>query len=381
MNARRLLQYAGIGASTMIGLSGIIDVQISLGRSLINIASISQALLLAGFAVAFWYNTKEEKHRWLAISLLVLQTSVQLVGLPGDLLFLVAVEIPFIVRGRKAFFWLAGLDVLIGGLSLFAGYTGDFAISETVAHLGRGPGMVLTEAMMLSWTLVAFSAGYLILELEESRKATIWAKAQVEASQCLLAEVTRFGERLRISRELHDTIGHHLTGLAVNLELASELSSDASLKPIHRAQLITKTLLAETRDVVHCLRQNQSLDLKTAIEKLMTAVKHPACHLEISPKLRVGPAAARALFRCVQEAVTNCIRHAEAKNLWLKIIWQEERILLEASDDGQGTAQIIAGCGLRGMRERLTEIGGALEVESAPSRGFRLRGWIPANRD
>lgn len=382
MDARRLLQYAGVSTSVMIGASGIIDTQTALGRTAINLPSGFQFLVLLGFASAFWYNTAqaEERHPLLATSLLLLQLLVPLVGLPGELVLLAAAEIPLIVRSTKAFFWLAALDIFIAGLSLLAAFSGDFAASETVMHTSHRTGLVLSVAMTLAWSWVSFSFGYLIIQLEESRNATAWANAKLEASQYLSAETARLGERLRISRELHDTIGHHLTGLSINLELASELGNEAALTPISRAQLVTRILLAETRDVVHSMARDQWLDLKSAVERLAAVIKRPACHLDIGNDLMLGPAEAHCLLRCAQEAMTNSARHAHAANLRIQIVRHEDRVLFHASDDGRGVATVVRGCGLQGMQERLASLGGELEIESAPNRGFTLRGFIPSDR-
>jgi signal transduction histidine kinase len=376
------MQCAGIGASVIIGVSGIADTQTEMGRTVFHLVPGIQLAVLVGFACAFWYNTRqvEERHPVLATSLLVLQCLVPLVGLPGDLILLTAAEIPFIVRSAKALLWLVVLDVFIAGLCLYAVLSGSFAISETVMHTGHTTGVVLSVAMLMAWSLFSFSFGYLILQLEESRKATAWANAKLEASQHLATETARMGERLRISRELHDTIGHHLTGLSINLELASELSKGAALTPINRAQLVTRILLAETRDVVHSMAREKWLDLKPAVEKLAGVIKRPACHLEIGDDLDLGPAEAHVLLRCAQEAITNSARHAHASNLRIRIAREQNRVLFHASDDGKGTAQVVRGCGLQGMQERLASLGGGLEIESAPSTGFSLRGWIPSDR-
>jgi len=294
-----------------------------------------------------------------------------------ELFFLLAMEIPFVVRGRAAFRWLAGMAGMELALCGAAAWYGDFTVSEIVASTPRPLAIALTTAMTLVWTLFAFSAGYLILQLEESRRAMQWAKAQLEGSQHLLAETARIGERLRISRELHDTIGHHLTGLSLNLEVASQTTCEAALKPIQRSQLIARMLLAETREVLASIRGDQSLDLRPALQQLGEGMRRPVCHLEVGEDISVGPAAARALFRCAQEAMTNAARHSRAAGLWLTIRRVSGRVLFECRDDGAGTPVIAEGNGLRGMRERFAELGGDLEIESAPGRGFLLRGWIP----
>jgi signal transduction histidine kinase len=229
-------------------------------------------LALLGFACAFWFNTSQVqrlRRRRLGIALFFLQLTVPLLGLPLDLTYLSAAEMPFLFRRTWSFIWLGVLCIVPLGVAAAALAMGDFEIADTLSHIPRVPAIALTIAMILAWILFAYSAGAMIVELEESRAATAWAKAQLEGSQGLLADISSMGERLRISRELHDTMGHHLTGLAVNLELASALSIEASAEAIQRAQFITRMVLAETREVVGAMRDDHPLDLKGALEKLV----------------------------------------------------------------------------------------------------------------
>jgi signal transduction histidine kinase len=380
VNAGRLLGYAGIVVSLVIGSSAIVDFHLAAGHGLAHWGVLAQFLLLAGFAGALWYNTRADAPpgKWLSFALLAFQVVAGL-SVTADLLFLVAAEIPLAVRSRSSFLWVGGLAAALVAVSIAAAWQGDFSVSETVAHSPRVLGMVLTVAMGLAWILVAFSCGYVILQLEESRNATLWAKAQLEGSQHLLAETARIGERLRISRELHDTIGHSLVGLSINLEVASQVAGEAARAPIERSQLVARMLLADTRELLNTVRNDSSADLRPALERLADAMKRPACHLEVAADVEAGPAAARVLFRCAQEAITNAARHGRAANVWVKIERRDGKIRFEARDDGRGAPHILAGNGLRGMRERLKELGGELEIESAPGRGFALRGWIPAD--
>jgi len=374
----RLLQYSGIMAGALAGAGAIADAHISAGPQGTTRVVVEQSLFLCVFLAGFWYNTRLHPtgKRWLPVAVLLVQIFAALT-VAAELFLLLAAEIPLIIRGRRAFAWIGGVAILIVALSIAAAMIGDFTVADEVTHVPRPAAELLTVVISLAWAGFAFSAGYLILQMEESRNATLWAKAQLEGSQHLLSETARIGERLRISRELHDSIGHHLTGLSINLEVASQLSTEPALTPIRRAQLVAKILLAETREVLSSLRSEQSADLKPALEQLCGAMKRPACHLDIAGDLGLGPAASRALFRCAQEAMTNAARHSGASQFWLKIERREGRVLFEARDDGRTRTEIVPGNGLRGMRERLKELDGDLEIESPPRCGVTLRGWIP----
>ncbi len=194
----------------------------------------------------------------------------------------------------------------------------------------------------------------------------------------LLANTSRIAERERISRELHDTLGHHLTALSLNLEAASHMAQDNALAQIQRAQSVTKLLLSDVRDVVSALRGGDSIGLAQALRTLVAGVPAPQIHLLMADNLAIDdPMRAHAVLRCVQEIITNVIRHAAARNLWIELARTEGGIAIRAKDDGRGAKEVRPGHGLTGMRERLEQVGGTIETQLA--KGFRLEAWMPVS--
>jgi signal transduction histidine kinase len=86
---------------------------------------------------------------------------------------------------------------------------------------------------------------------------------------------------------------------------------------------------------------------------------------------------ANAVIRCVQEIVTNTIKHAGADNLWITLACKAQRIEITACDDGQGARRLTPGNGLAGMRERVSALGGQLLVETQEGAGFQVRAFVP----
>jgi len=83
------------------------------------------------------------------------------------------------------------------------------------------------------------------------------------------------------------------------------------------------------------------------------------------------------MLRCAQEMITNSVRHARAENLWIGLEHDQDKVTLNARDDGQGVKKVEPGNGLNGMAERLRQLGGDLDIESKPGAGFRLQAWVP----
>jgi signal transduction histidine kinase len=75
--------------------------------------------------------------------------------------------------------------------------------------------------------------------------------------------------------------------------------------------------------------------------------------------------------------ITNSVRHARAKNLWISLVHDVDGVALTARDDGRGVTSVEAGNGLNGMAERLRQLGGELKIETSPGAGFSLHAWIP----
>ncbi|MBK1783332.1 sensor histidine kinase [Prauserella cavernicola] len=202
------------------------------------------------------------------------------------------------------------------------------------------------------------------------------ANTELRAATALLAESSRETERLRISRELHDVIGHQLTALVLELEVASHHEGDGAKEHVLRARGLAKELLGDVRTAVGELRSRPARLCET-ITEMVTDLPRPRVHVTVAEDLEPSGEYTIALIRCAQEAVTNAIRHSGAENLWLRI----ERtpageITLSAEDDGRGAELLRAGNGLTGVRERIEQLGGRVSFESRP--GFRIDATVPA---
>jgi len=90
------------------------------------------------------------------------------------------------------------------------------------------------------------------------------------------------------------------------------------------------------------------------------------------------PQRAQVVLRVVQELITNSVRHAKAQNLWIVLSVNRDGLAMSARDDGVGTDNVAIGNGLRGMKERLKQLGGKLEIISEAGAGFALHAWLPA---
>lgn len=202
--------------------------------------------------------------------------------------------------------------------------------------------------------------------------------AQLLATRELLAESARDGERLRVSRELHDVAGHGLTALALNLDLLGQEVPVSKRREWAVSRDLVSKLLSELRSVVANLRRHDGMDVREALRRIAEAFPAPQIHMNLDERVRVdGAEQATAIVRAGQEGLTNAVRHANARNIWLSLSREEETLRLEVRDDGTSRGSYVVGHGLRGVQERMDLLGGRVETDIAPEGGFRLRVFLP----
>ncbi len=214
----------------------------------------------------------------------------------------------------------------------------------------------------------------------ESKQALALSNAELRATRALLEESSRASERTRIARELHDVLGHDLTALGLQLEVATHVAPAEARAHVTRAQDVSARLLRNVREVVRETSRATGPEITRALRELVRDTPRLRVHLDMPDRLDVDdPARAHCVLRCVQEVVTNTLRHAQADNLWITIQQREDAITVDARDDGRGARdeELLAGHGLSGMRARLEEMGGWLRVVAAPQRALELTARLP----
>ncbi|MGB0102401.1 MAG: sensor histidine kinase [Nocardioides sp.] len=204
-------------------------------------------------------------------------------------------------------------------------------------------------------------------ELQDSREALVSAREE---------------ERRRIRRDLHDGLGPALSGVVFQLESARLLvDSDPEAAKVQLAGTSqhVQGVVADVRRLVHDLRP-PALDDRGLVGALRQQAEHlaPPARVEAG-ELGVLPAAVEvAAYRIAGEALTNVARHASATRATLRLAVVDRELLVEVVDDGVGIpAEVEAGVGLIGLRERAAELGGRSDVTCPPTGGTVVRAWLP----
>ena len=256
--------------------------------------------------------------------------------------------------------------------------------------------VVLTLALFAALGFLAYNFRLLSREIVRTRDLELIQRENVRSSRALSARILELQdvERRRIARELHDSVGQYLVGLKINLEQL--LGTRANLSPAHE-KLLAETIdlaersMLEVRTISHLLHPPllDEVGLESAIRWYADGFAQ-RCALKVSLDLdpitnRLPKEVELALFRVLQESLTNVHRHAGAKSIEVILTCSTGHLVLSVIDDGRGISSEVlkrfrsgraSGVGLAGMRERLAELDGTLEVERS-SNGTVVRATIP----
>jgi signal transduction histidine kinase len=203
-------------------------------------------------------------------------------------------------------------------------------------------------------------------------------------------------ERNRLAREIHDTLAQAFAGIVLHSEVLGAslaVSQQRCTKALAQIQKLARSGLEEARRSVQALRP-KALDgntlpqaLRQAAIRLNDDAKLSCQFRQRGKKIHLSGEIQNELFRIGQEALTNVVKHAQAKSVYITLVSQARRVSLSIKDDGVGFATAKPqnqshGFGMGTMRERAQGIGGRLRVESRPGRGTTIRVEVPlsANR-
>lgn len=242
---------------------------------------------------------------------------------------------------------------------------------------GEEPGTILLLAVVIpACFFFVLAISYTAINLQRERQHALDLNRELKAAQLQLAQSSRADERLRIAREMHDLLGHQLTALILNLEVATHRTTGSGLMQVERALALAKMLLGDLRNAVSDIRENPAMDFELALAELTTDIPGLTVRVDSEEGLSVSdPATAEVVLRCIQEALTNTLRHAGATSCHIRLHRQDAELVLEIADDGRCPPSITPGNGLTGMQERIHALAGSLSWQGG--NGFHLQARLP----
>lgn len=258
------------------------------------------------------------------------------------------------------------------GASVFYIYAASFActvgrfrdgllVIVLIMAIGLGMWLTVQPTVMFLIPAVAFSfiTGLANLVYEErSRK-----NAQLRLSQAEVRRLARVAERERIARDLHDVLGHTLSLIVLKSELAGRLldaKPEAAREELKSIEQTARKALGEVRQAISGFHE---MSLEEAIEQAKLALRSAdiALAVEVDEGIDLSEQATAMLGLVIREAVTNIIRHADARHCVIRLFKNDEFCELDISDDGHGSIR-PDGSGVQGMRARIESLQGELHI-------------------
>ena len=234
----------------------------------------------------------------------------------------------------KAALWILAVTVLTFAASV------AFYYGQVLGLLGIAIVTVLAGGFYLFTLVHSHNA----VREKELRHEALALNRELLATRELLAQSSRQSERLRIARNIHDLLGHQLTGLILNLEVAGHLSEGEAQEKVKKSLALAKLLLADLRDAVSDLRESAALDFNQALNEIIGNISELEVNSSIEDGLVIGNAeTAETLIRCIQESLTNVRRHANATRCFIDLYRKDGEVILHVSDNGRVKSGISPG--------------------------------------
>lgn len=300
------------------------------------------------------------------------------------LLFMLASQAIVMLRARYALLYM--LLVIVGWMGLL------WLEEPSLLHvLGSAASLIpgLIFAMIFSVVVVRFA------EQNERTEALLRelqsAHAELAAAREREKDLAVAEERVRLAREIHDGLGHHLTVLNVQLQAAAKLierDPERAATAITTSREVAQAALDEVRQSVAAMRRTP-LDGRALDEALRSLVQEFDRHSPLSAgfeqsgaAIPLVPAASMTIYRAAQEGLTNAQKHASAAQVTIRLAWLPAQVRLVVQDDGaQPLNSAGGGFGLAGLRERAEQLGGTFSAGAHPDHGFTLELSLPLERN
>jgi len=239
------------------------------------------------------------------------------------------------------------------------------------------------ELLTLLWYLsLDFVVVYVIVYLNERETA---AHREVVELQGDLKELAVVEERNRLARDIHDGLGGSLSSLILQSEYLMQVTQEPELRQeIRELKTTAEEAIEELRRSLRMMREDFELGqgLEEFLRNRRDQTRLGIQYEQSGTPRKLAPDLQLAIFRVVQECVSNAAKHAEATQLQVRLGWEPDRLLLTVKDDGKGftpSASPAGHYGLRNMQERAGRFGGILVIDSAPGKGALVSLSLPVN--
>ena len=208
--------------------------------------------------------------------------------------------------------------------------------------------------------------------IEEELRMASQANRELNSYLALSEKIAEDRERKRIAREIHDTLGHALTGISAGIDAVKvlvDIDTNRAKEQLNNVSVVVRDGIRDVRGSLNKMRPGalENNTLKEALIKIIReyeAISNLEIHLRYEwDNIDLDIAKEDIVFRVIQESITNSVRHGHAKTIWIELL-EEESYVMTIQDDGIGFDELHYGYGLKQMQERLMIIGGSVRFEN-----------------
>ena len=208
--------------------------------------------------------------------------------------------------------------------------------------------------------------------IEEELRMASQANRELNSYLALSEKIAEDRERKRIAREIHDTLGHALTGISAGIDAVKvlvDIDTNRAKEQLNNVSVVVRDGIRDVRGSLNKMRPGalENNTLKEALIKIIReyeAISNLEIHLRYEwDNIDLDIAKEDIVFRVIQESITNSVRHGHAKTIWIELL-EEESYVMTIRDDGIGFDELHYGYGLKQMQERLMIIGGSVRFEN-----------------
>ena len=226
---------------------------------------------------------------------------------------------------------------------------------------------------------------FIVLEAEkkvvEGRYNDLVFKIQeLKKNQLDLLGASKTEERNRIARDLHDSVGHLLSTLSIQLTALEKITKSRDLdisENIGELKFFTQDGLREVRKIIHDMKVENKNNWKNNIEKLINNSGIKVNYIVNEETWTLNERQEQAIYRIIQEFITNSQKYADTNKINISLIFSQDSLVLSMKDFGKGCDNFEEKGGLLSIRERVNELHGEMNVESGNNKGFYLQVYIP----
>ncbi len=315
----------------------------------------------------------------------------------GLLLLVFANVIAYVKDGKVKIFFVAMAiaGYLVADYELLSIYTPLYSVSDYIRYYPSSTQQYLFSIynVIISLNIILFIV-YCVYVINAQR-GTIeevnqlyhelqTANEQLKEYADMSERMAQTRERNRLAREIHDTLGHTLTGITAGLDACLaiiDVAPDQTKKQLEMLSQVSRDGIKEIRRSVNELRPDalERLSLEVAIRKMvmdMSKVSDVEIYFETEEKhLKFDEDEENAIYRVIQESITNAVRHGQAKKIWITLKKIDGEILLVIKDNGIGCEQVKSGFGTKHIKERIEMLKGTVSFDGR--NGFTVTARIP----